>query len=94
MAEELSDFAKKELEAGRAAKEKSMEEFARRTKGKPTPTQVENDEAKLGKHFMQHEPDGSDPEGETEQRAMHGSSGGSYQTRQSTPQHRAPRSES
>lgn len=95
--QELSEDAKRRLEAGREAKEKSMEEFAARTKGKPTPTQSENDEAALGKHFMEHEDDGGepDPHGQAEPvgRQMEGGRGGGYQTRQSRPvtptQHRA-----
>jgi hypothetical protein len=75
---ELSESAKAELEAGREARAKSMEEFAARTKGKPTPTQAENDEARLGKHFIEHEADGSD----LEHKQMEGKPGAGYQTRQ------------
>ena len=49
---ELSEAGKAEMEAGRAAKERSLREFAERTKGKPTPTQEENDEAAAGKSFV------------------------------------------
>lgn len=87
--QELSEDAKRRLEAGRQAKEKSLAEFAERTKGKPTPTQAENDEAALGKHFMEHEADGGDPDpsGQVE-KTLEGGRSGSYQTRQSTAQHR------
>jgi hypothetical protein len=89
---ELSESARQELEAGREAKAQSLAEFAARTKGKPTPTQEENDEAALGKHFVEHEPDGGDPDpqgqanpqlgkaGHTKQ--LEGKPGGDYQTRQ------------
>jgi hypothetical protein len=80
---ELSEAAKQELEAGRAAREKIMEEIAARTKGKPTPTQAENDEATLGKYFAEHEADGSDldPAGQV-QKHMGAKPGVGYQTRQ------------
>lgn len=96
--QELSEDNKRRLEAGREAKEKSLEEFAARTKGKPTPTQEENDEAAHGKHFVEHEADGGDPDpsGQVE-RSMQAGRGGGYQTRQATarpaaqtPQHRTP----
>jgi len=87
--QELSEDAKRRLEAGREAREKSLEEFVARTKGKPTPTQDENDEAALGKHFMEHEADGGDPDphGQAEPvaRQMEGGRGGGYQTRQARP---------
>jgi hypothetical protein len=86
---ELSEAAKHELEAGRKAKEESLKEFAARTKGKPTPTQEENDEAALGKHIVEHEADGADPDPQGQvHRNLEGGRGGSYQTRQSQPQHR------
>ena len=100
---ELNEDAKRRLEAGREAKEKSLEEFAKRTKGKPTPTQEENDEAALGKHFTEHEEDGGEPDpGGQVERTLQGGRGGSYQTRQTTaqprpaatPQHRPPGSSS
>jgi hypothetical protein len=92
---ELSDAGRQELEAGREARAKSLEEFAARTKGKPTPTQAENDEAALGKSFVgiEHEPDGGDPDphGQVAKQMEHKPSGGNYQTRQARtntpPQH-------
>jgi hypothetical protein len=45
---------------GKVLKEKSMEEFAKRMKGKPTPTQDELNRANLGEHIAEHEADGSD----------------------------------
>lgn len=91
--QELSEDNKRRLEAGREAREKSAEEFAARTKGKPTPTQAENDEAAHGKYFIEHEADGGDPDPGGQQRAMEAGRGAGYQTRQArpatqTPQHR------
>ena len=59
---DLSEAAQKQLEADRAASERSRQEFAERTKGKPTPTQEENDIAALGGHILEHEDDGSGPD--------------------------------
>lgn len=76
---------------GKAIKEKSMAEFAKRTKGKPTPTQDELDRANLGEHITEHEADGSDPDenaATVKQAEAKPGSGGSYQTRQATPQPR------
>lgn len=54
----MADDPKTE-DPGKALKERSMREFAERTQGKPTPTQDENDRAKLGEHVIDKEPDGS-----------------------------------
>ena len=79
---------------GKVIKEKSMEEFTKRTKGKPTPTQDELDRANLGEHITEHEADGSEPDEHAlspearhrkQSEAKHGTGGG-YQTRQATPQ--------
>jgi hypothetical protein len=88
---ELSEAAKQELEAGRAAREKIMEDYAARIKGKPTPTQAENDEAALGKYFAEHEADGGDldPAGQV-QKHMGAKPSGSYQTRQAKPAAASP----
>jgi hypothetical protein len=67
---------------------KSKQEYADRMKGKPTPTQQENDLAACGAHFHEHEADGSDPDPfQTKQSEAAKPSGGSYQTRQATPRH-------
>jgi hypothetical protein len=57
-----TEQAKKTLEQERKATEQSRAEFAERSKGKPTPTQEENDLANLGAHILEHEHDGSDPD--------------------------------
>lgn len=86
MAEQhLSENARRELEANREARAESYRQFAERTKGKPTPTQDENDRAMLGESFIgvEHEHDGSDPDPNEEQRRQfEAQRGGSYQTRQ------------
>jgi hypothetical protein len=81
---ELNEAAKAELEAGRALRERSMKEFGERTKGRPTPTQEENDEAALGRHIMDKEPDGSDPD-PVMTKNLEASKGGGYTTRQAQP---------
>jgi hypothetical protein len=57
-----NEAAAKQLAEDRKATEKSRQDFVERTKGRPTPTQEENDLARLGAHFHEHEPDGSDPD--------------------------------
>jgi hypothetical protein len=79
--------AKRELERNREASEKSRAEFAERTKGKPTPTQEENDLAVLGAPVFEKEDDGSGPDPNINPRKHEeaGRPGGTYQTRQATP---------
>jgi hypothetical protein len=82
-----------EEDPGKALKEKSMQEFAARTKGKPTPTQAENDRAALGEHILEHEPDGADlDENATPidartgtRKQLEAKPGAAYQTRQAAP---------
>lgn len=97
--QQLSEAGKQELEAGKKAKEESMAEFAKRTQGRPTPTQEENDRAALGEHISQHEADGGEPDpGDVSTRHMTSHTGGGYQTRQAKPaappQHRPPQQSS
>lgn len=55
--------AKEQLAKEQEARKKSNEESAKRMEGgKPTPTQEENDLAKLGVVLESHEDDGSGPE--------------------------------
>lgn len=97
MANDLSEDGKRRLEAGREMRAESLRQFAERTKGKPTPTQDENDRAMLGEHIIEHEADGSDldPGGMVEflpgeKRHLEARpGGGGYQTRQSQAQARA-----
>jgi len=70
--------------------QKMKQDFAERMKGKPTPTQEENDLAALGAHFTEHEADGSDPDPNI--RHVEASKPQDYKTRQmgAAPTHRAP----
>jgi hypothetical protein len=62
MADEATDHAKKQLAENKKAQEHTMAEYYQRMKGKPTPTQEENDLAALGATFHEHEDDGSGPD--------------------------------
>lgn len=87
----------KKEDPGQELKAQSLKEFGERTKGRPTPTQEENDRAALGEHVADKEPDGADPDpgGQPggilsdkqkrtkQETAAHSS--GTYQTRQATP---------
>jgi hypothetical protein len=78
--------AKQQLAQDQVLTEKSKQQYLDRMKGKPTPTQEENDLAALGAQFHEHEPDGSDPDPfQTKQMEPKKPAGGGYQTRQSTP---------
>jgi hypothetical protein len=57
-----TDAAKKAVADEQKTAEKSRAEYAERMKGKPTPTQAENDLAMHGGHIRQHEDDGSTPD--------------------------------
>lgn len=78
---------------GKALKERSMKEYEERTKGKPTPTQDENDRAKMGEHVVEKEHDGSEEQPDNSgpgavkktSEATPSSGAAGYQTRQSTP---------
>jgi hypothetical protein len=86
-----TEAAKKAVEADKKLAERSRAEFAQRSKGKPTPTQEENDLAMCGAHILEHEADGSDPDpnvrhAEDKHLEASPSRPQNYQTRQ----HRAP----
>lgn len=72
---------------GAEAKAKSVEDAKQATSGKPTPTQEENDLAKVGIPVETHEDDGSGPEPGNPATKKHAEAGkpGAYQTRASTP---------
>lgn len=57
-----TEAAKKAVEADKKVVEVSRAQYAERMKGKPTPTQEENDLAAHGAHILEHEEDGSDPD--------------------------------
>jgi hypothetical protein len=85
-----------EQEKARADKSKAASK-ERLSKGRPTPTQDENDRAALGEHFTNHEDDGSGPDvnmpehpdhplhAEYKQRQSTASGGAAYQTKTATP---------
>jgi hypothetical protein len=92
----MDENAKRALEAGQAVRAKSAEEFAARTKGKPTPTQEENDRAVLGEHVIDKESDGSESDEDTSRAATRSPerkqleakpapTAGTYQTRRMAP---------
>jgi hypothetical protein len=58
----VTEQAKKALAEDRKISDRSRAEYAERSKGKPTPTQEENDLAALGGHILEHEDDGSGPD--------------------------------
>jgi hypothetical protein len=78
------EAAQKQLAQEQQLTEKSKQEYAERTKGKPTPTQQENDLAACGAHFHEHEPDGSDPDPYATKEMEAKKPTGGYQTRQVT----------
>jgi hypothetical protein len=79
--------AAEKVAADKKLSDQSKQEYADRTKGKPTPTQEENDLAAHGAHFHEHEADGSDPDPNiAKQSEPSKPTGGGYQTRQSRAQ--------
>jgi hypothetical protein len=87
------EAVKKQLEANREVSDRSKKEGTEKlTKGKPTPTQDENDRAKLGEHIVEHEDDGSgpDPHEQKNLEAQQHAQRGGYQTRQSQPARAEP----
>jgi hypothetical protein len=78
---DVPEHVKKQLEENRKVSEASKREFEERSVGKPTPTQEENDRAKLGEHLMEKEEDGSPKEGEVKTRAVEAQRPGTYATR-------------
>ena len=90
MAEDQNEAAKKRLADAKEVQEKTHREYEEKSKGKPTPTQEENDRAAMGEHVVEKEPDGSPEEGptagtQTRQSEARPGSGGDYQTRASKP---------
>jgi hypothetical protein len=83
MAEDPSMIeARKRLAENKEASEKTRAEFVERTKGRPTPTQEENDLHALGGYFVEHSDDGSG----TELRQMEATKpAATYQTRAAAP---------
>jgi hypothetical protein len=90
MAEDAqTENARRQLAADRELSDKSRAEYAERMKGRPTPTQEENDMAILGANKLEHEDDGSGPDPNV--RSLEGRPAAGYQTRSTQAQpHRAP----
>ena len=78
-----TEAAKKAVEADKKLLDQSRAEYASRMKGKPTPTQAENDLAVCGAHILEHEADGSDPDphGQANKSVEAAPKQGGYQTR-------------
>jgi hypothetical protein len=83
-----TENAKRQLAADREISEKSKAEYAERMKGKPTPTQHENDMAVLGAPVFEKEDDGSGPD--LGVRSLEGKPAAGYQTRSAAPAPRTP----
>jgi hypothetical protein len=91
---EATEAARKRLAEEREASEKSRQEYLDRAKGKPTPTQEENDLAALGAHLVEKEEDGSPPDPnvrQTKQSEPNKPAGGGYQTRAQQPAQPKPK---
>jgi hypothetical protein len=84
-----TDNARKQLAENRKEIDRMKGDYKERSKGRPTPTQEENDMAALGAHIHKHEDDGSGPDPYTT-RHIEARPGGDYRTRDSTagPAHR------
>ena len=89
-----AEQAKKQLAEERKVQERTRAEYNERMKGRPTPTQEENDLAALGAHIMTRDDDGSGPD--PFNRHIQAGPPGSYHTRHMTAgnppvaTHRAP----
>jgi hypothetical protein len=82
-----TEQAKKQYEEEKKVTDRVRADSAARLKGKPTPTQEENDLAALGAHILEHESDGSDLDpGMTTTKHLEASQSRpqTYQTRQQT----------
>ncbi len=82
--ENMKESAKKRVAEGKEVRSVQDAQRAALAKGKPTPTQEENDLAVSG-GYPDLEEDGSGPD-TAQQRAIEAGRGGGYQTRQSSAQ--------
>lgn len=103
---QTNEAAKRSLEQSQAAAEKTRTDQEAAARGKPTPTQQENDLAALGAHVVDKEPDGSpeqpagapnvhghapqSQEQRTQEAAKPGGQAGTYQTRTMTARPPSP----
>jgi hypothetical protein len=88
MADQATDNAKKLLAEDKTVRAAQDAQRAQVTKGKPTPTQEENDIAILGGH-PELADDGSGPDPYLTRQVDAKPAGGSYQTRAAAPAHRS-----
>jgi hypothetical protein len=82
-----TEAARKAVEADKKASDKTRAEYEMRAKGKPTPTQEENDLVMHGAHILEHEHDGSEPDPTNVTRHVEAAPSRpaqAYQTRQQT----------
>lgn len=79
-----TENAKRQLAADNELLQRSRGEYADRMKGKPTPTQAENDMAMLGAPVFEKEDDGSGPD--LGVRSLEGRPAAGYQTRSAQAQ--------
>jgi hypothetical protein len=87
MAETANEAVQAQLAESNEAKEKIVAAAKERDRWRPTPTQEENDRAKLGEHVMEKQDDGSGPDSYAA-RAIEAGPGAGYQTRTMTPHER------
>jgi hypothetical protein len=88
--EEVNERANKALTESQDWQKKVVEQVAKNTNVRPTPTQEEIDKAALGIHVLTHEDDGSPPDPRAPAWSKHevakpASGGAGYQTRQARP---------
>jgi hypothetical protein len=90
------EHVKRQLAEDKENRERSFAVYQERMKGKPTPTQEENDRAKLGEHVLEKEDDGGGPDineleneaarhGRSKQMKPASTTSGGYQTRSVPP---------
>jgi hypothetical protein len=87
-----NEAAAKQLAVEQQTTNRIKADYLERMKGKPTPTQEENDLAALGAHFHEHEADGSDPDPNVKVSEPTSPGRGGYQTRQARPHTATPSS--
>lgn len=86
-----ADNARKRLEEEKQHSDKSRAAaFETMSKGRPTPTQEENDLAALGATITKHDDDGSGPDPFVTRNLEAGHSAAPYQTRHERPTHSPP----
>ena len=83
--EQQQQQAKEQLSKDREVREKIVEEVTKKTSTKPTPTQEENDLAKLGQPVEHKQDDGGGPDPHVQREAKPAAGHGTYQTRQQKP---------